>query len=261
MVRLLLFKLRRSFARRGLLGTLRHALQAGSRRLYELTPSAREDRRRQAEAERDFDRKHNVDTGGLIDLGQLRVDSGNWQSGNRYQGVNVRVFKELMTAAGLRHQDFVFVDLGSGKGRALLLASEYPFRKVVGVEFSADLVAIARKNIENYRSTTQACRDIEVCHGDATAFPLPPTPTVLFLYNPFDRPVMQKVAERARASWLEHRRDILVLYVVPEHGDLWTATGVFLPAGSTPAYAIYRTPAVAAQPGAPVPPTSPPAQR
>jgi SAM-dependent methyltransferase len=195
-------------------------VEAAVIKLGELTPAQRRARRRYSEGEREFDRLHNVDTAGRIDLANLPIGSGNWLYGNCYQAVNAGEFRQVVEAAGIHCQEFVFVDLGSGKGRALLLASEYSFQKVIGVEFSKDLVDIARKNIQGYQSTTQHWRNIDVVHADAAEFALPDESVVLFLYNPFDRHVMAKVVENARRSWESRPREMVVLYVTPDLAEI-----------------------------------------
>jgi hypothetical protein len=47
---------------------------------------------------------------------------------------------------------YTFIDMGSGKGRMLLLAAEPPFRRIIGVEFASDLDALARSNVKTYRN-------------------------------------------------------------------------------------------------------------
>src|SRR3984893_15884987 len=74
--------------------------------------------------------------------------------------------------------DFTFVDLGSGKGRTLLMASDYPFRRIVGVELIPVLHQGAQENLAKYRGESQKCFALESICGDATEFPFPNEPTV-----------------------------------------------------------------------------------
>src|SRR5579883_1856526 len=43
-------------------------------------------------------------------------------------------------------EGFTFIDLGCGKGRALIVATEFPFRAICGIEYSDELAAVARRN-------------------------------------------------------------------------------------------------------------------
>jgi SAM-dependent methyltransferase len=110
---------------------------------------------------------------------------------------------------------FTFIDLGSGKGRALLLASEYPFRRIVGVELLPELHAIALRNISAYRSEGQRCPAIESLCMDALAFDFPDEPAVLYLFNPLPEPALAKVLDRLATSLSAHPRDAYVLYANP----------------------------------------------
>lgn len=242
MLQSLILKVKRSLVRRGVSGTLRHAMQAAGHKFWECTSTGRRECRMQQVAELEFDRTHNIETKGLIDLSVLSIDSENWMYGSRYQGVSPRLFQEMMECSCIRYQDFLFIDLGSGKGRALLLASEFPFRRIVGVEFSPELVDVSRRNIQNYRSETQRCRDISVICEDAATFRFPNEPIVLFLYNPFDQHVMGRVVENIYRSLGDCMREFIVLYAMPWHGELWDSPGIFRKVKSVEeVYAVWRS--------------------
>jgi SAM-dependent methyltransferase len=106
---------------------------------------------------------------------------------------------------------YVFVDYGSGKGRVLLIAAEYPFKQIVGVEFSPELHTICAENIR--RALPE--RNIELVCGDAADYILPDLPAVLFFYHPFQRLVMQEVVRNVEASWLRAPRDLWLIYSNP----------------------------------------------
>lgn len=89
---------------------------------------------------------------------------------------------------------FAFVDLGSGKGKALMLAANYPFREIIGVELSPRLHAIAQSNLQKIGDSR-----IRVYCEDARSF-LFPSPSVIYLYNPFERPVSDAVADAIAAQ-------------------------------------------------------------
>src|SRR6204780_4588149 len=104
-----------------------------------------------------------------------------------YQPTEAGLFHEMIDAlcehTHIDLSEFVFVDLGSGKGRTLLLASDYPFRRIVGVELLPTLNQIAQENLQKYRSESQKCFALESFCGDATAFAFPAEPMVLYLFN------------------------------------------------------------------------------
>jgi hypothetical protein len=148
-----------------------------------------------------YDREHNVETAGLIELDELEFQSESKSDGSRYGGASPLVFFEAMERLAIDHSKYTFIDIGSGKGSALFYASDFPFREIIGVEFAPELDAVAQKNIKTFRSNTQKCRNIQAVCGDAAVYDYPPGPWVLFFNCPFGPPVWSKVAanlEQAR---------------------------------------------------------------
>jgi hypothetical protein len=118
-------------------------------------------------------------------------------------------------STGLNFRDFTFVDLGSGKGRTLLMASDYPFRRIIGVELLPSLHQIAQENVRQYKSASQKCFALESICADATDFPLPEEPLVIFLFNPFPESGMRQVVANLEQSLRAHPRPVFVLYHNP----------------------------------------------
>jgi len=155
-----------------------------------------------------FDETLGVDTKGPVGLWHLKIRSDNLQDAIRYEGVNPSIFRKAMSNLGENFSDFTFIDLGCGKGRALLLAKEFGFSQIVGIEFAPELAAVARKN----------CRQVgvqaTVLSQDAVQFPFPPGNLVVYLYNPFGptvlNPVLDHLLESATAK-------CYVVYVNPVH--------------------------------------------
>ena len=147
-----------------------------------------------------FDRQHGVETAGLIELDQLRFNSSSKTHGARYDGIAPWRLKDLLRRIPVDLDRHTFVDVGSGKGAALFHASEYPFRKIVGVEFSPELHEVALRNIASFRSSTRQCNDITAICGDAGSYEYPEGPCVLFFNSPFGVPVWEKVARNLARS-------------------------------------------------------------
>jgi SAM-dependent methyltransferase len=160
-----------------------------------------------------FDRRHGTDTGGMVPSADLDIDDDatRWQA-NLYLGSPDRVTRRLLKSLDIDYPDYTFVDYGSGKGRALFVAAELPFRKVVGVEISADLHHIAEKNLLLYESSNLMCR-IELWCGNALEYPLPDGDLVLHMYHPFGPDVLREMLAVIEASAVAHPRRILVPYL------------------------------------------------
>ena len=93
-----------------------------------------------------------------------------------------------------------FVDMGSGKGRALLLTSHYPFKEIISVEFSENLYKIASSNISIYKDKLQQCYRIQSVCEDVTDFEIPKEKIVFYLFNPFDDHIMRTVLSNIEES-------------------------------------------------------------
>lgn len=225
---------------RGLWGTLRLIV----RRLFSvLDPSYRRYLRDMAEEVR-FDRIHGTDTIGIVEVdGITDVNSDNLKFAVRYEPTSINTFKsvisDLSVAEGLDR--YVFIDFGSGKGLTLMLASDYPFKRIVGVEFSPHIMSIAHRNLAAYRSETQRCVNIELVCTDACDFAIPDDPTVFYFYNPFEDPVMRRVLSNIEASLLKSPRKVHLVYVNPVCEHLLQAASYLRPLKRRNAYVIYES--------------------
>ncbi len=166
-----------------------------------------------------FDEEHGVDTDGELDdwtyLSDLEIPSTNWIHGNDYAPVAPEQFRAALACLPLKFEDYVFIDFGSGKGRALLLASEFPFRKIVGIEFSPELHAVAQRNIATHQSARRKCAVIESVCMDFLEFPLPLQPSVLFFFDPCNRTALARMMSRIGESLAAHPRELYLVYVAP----------------------------------------------
>jgi SAM-dependent methyltransferase len=186
-----------------------------------LLPAARAARRNQAAREVEFDCAHGVDTAGMVLLYTLDGFVGlHRDEGCHYESVNPERFRERIAALGIDFPQYTFLDLGCGKGRTLLIAAQFPFRRVRGVEFAPALHAVAEKNIAADRGPRR-CGDIRADLADAAEYPVPDGPLVVFMYNPFFGSVMDRVLANLAQSHREQPRDIKVVYWNPVHAALF----------------------------------------
>ena len=175
----------------------------------------------------EFDLQHGVETTKRVHLSDLEIDSPNWIYADGYWPTPPQVFEDALSGLTTKFEDLVFIDFGSGKGRVLLMASEFPFRKIIGVEFAGELHAIAEENIRCYKSSTQKCSDVTSVCADFTQFPIPSDPLFVFLYNPSSLEITSALARNIAKSLADHPREMWVLYVTPFYD-------VFGPGGPLP---------------------------
>ncbi len=168
----------------------------------------------------EFDQEHNVETSVRVCETDLAISNPNWIHALPYLPTPNRFLSEALAGLDIRFEDFTFIDLGSGKGRVLLMASEFPFRDIVGVEISPDLTSLARQNISAYRGA-QKCRDIKLACIDFSEFEFPGNSLFVFLFNPASLELTTAVARNLMRSLRERPREVRILYVTPDHHEVF----------------------------------------
>jgi SAM-dependent methyltransferase len=165
-----------------------------------------------------FDRRYSVNTRGYGDL--------------RYEPTPEETFREMIARLPFDPRDFVFVDLGSGKGKVLMLAAHYPFHRVVGVELWEDLHRIALANLERFGRDRCCKAETVAVRMDAGDFAMPEHPLVLYFFNPFPEEVVRRVLDNLERSLAEAPRRAYVLFYGPvRRGTPWDRRRVFESAG------------------------------
>ncbi len=114
----------------------------------------------------------------------------------RYQAMARLPLIWAIEALDINPSKFGFIDYGSGRGRLLLTAARFPFREVIGIEFSRVLHRQACDNIRNHPREHLACTEIASLHANALDFEFPEGDWIAFLFNPFTEDVLRRVAQR-----------------------------------------------------------------
>ena len=188
----------------------------------------------------EFDDAHKTDTEAIREIGSMDIQSDNAQYAVRYQPSPIGLTTQLLNALDIEFDQYTFIDFGAGKGRVLMLASALPFRRVVGVEFCAELQQTALTNIATLEPKQIATEEVTCIHDDVTRFPLPETPLVCYFYNPFGEVVMRQVVQRLEKSIRDNPRDILVLYLDPAWSTLFDDPSRWSISDQQPGYLIVR---------------------
>ena len=208
--------------------------------LWEFVRDSTPERRRQRYGDADYDWEHRVNTTSAI-VGWRDRLLGVFHS--PYQPTESALFHEMIEVlrrqSHLDFHDFVFVDLGSGKGRTLLMASDYPFRRIAGVELLPALHQAAQENLSKYKSDSQKCFALESICADATQFPFPAEPTVLYLFNPFPETGLKRMIAHLEQSLRAHPRAAYVLYHNPLLDHVLSESAALRRVAGTHQYSIY----------------------
>src|SRR4051812_35698936 len=197
--------------------------------LRESTP----DRRRSLYGDMEYDWDHNVNTtsGGVSHRTRFLATL----AGGPYQPTEPTVFQDMLKSLDIDFGEFTFVDLGSGKGRTLLMAAEFGFRRIVGVELLSDLHTIAQSNIQksDYKDRIES-----IC-VDARDYTFPLEPLVIYLFNPLPSAVLNRVIENVAASLALAPRPLRIIYHNPVAQDVLADARFLRKIGSAYEYAIY----------------------
>lgn len=166
-----------------------------------------------------FDLAHGIDTSGFVPASECATAGVPAVEINFYGGSQPSIIRAVLASLP-EPEHYAFVDIGCGKGRPLVVASEFPFRRVVGVELAPRLAQIARTNAATIAARHPSRRVVEVQVGDATTVSPPADRVVYFLYNPFGRALVKALVEnveRRLGHGLEHA--FFVCYN-PVHADV-----------------------------------------
>jgi SAM-dependent methyltransferase len=174
----------------------------------ESTPASR----RQRYGDVEFDWDHRVDTTGAT-VGWRHRFVGHLHSA--YQPTDPAAFHEMMLLAGINFPQYTFIDIGSGKGRVLLMAADYPFHRIIGVELLPALHQIAMQNVAKYVQEPRRCLNLESVCQNAVDFVFPDEPLVVYLFNPLGEVSLMKLFENLNQSLKKNPRPAYALYHNP----------------------------------------------
>ncbi len=133
-----------------------------------------------------------------------------------YEAIHYRCLDVIMDYFDPSPELDVLLDYGSGMGRAVIVAAMRPFKRVIGVELSSTLNQIALDNISRARSKL-VCPDVQIVTIDATQYHVPTEVTSVFLFNPFNGPVLEAVQQQIRDSLRQKPRPLRLVYMHPAH--------------------------------------------
>lgn len=199
-----------------------------------------------------FDARFGTDTAEEIALVDAGVPSElAAQANSVYRPIWPALFYRTMDRLNLDLSSYNFIDYGSGKGKAMLLAADYPFREIIGIEFAPALHKIAEENCRIYHSPHQRCFTLAPLLADARALPLPPGDLVCFFFNPFDLETLRQVLVKVDQQAMCRTSDIVIVYCnlrnVSEAGDAFDALQTFTLSFASKRALIFRKTTITAR--------------
>ena len=158
-----------------------------------------------------FDRSYGVRTSGFISLASTSFDPTKLHQATSYGPVNGWAFRKILKDLSLPHR-LHFVDLGAGLGRPCILAAEYGFEKVIGVELAPELCRVARENIASCRLPERSKSRIDIIEGDILDYCEHTEDDVFFVYRPFSHQLFRRVCGKLAERAARQEKAVLIIH-------------------------------------------------
>lgn len=166
--------------------------------------------------ERYWEQKLGIATCGFQNLEHTQSGTSSKHNSD-YEPVTYYRLQRALNSIDISPERDVFVDIGSGKGRALIFAATYPIKRAVGIDISSKFNTEARLNLLR-ASQCLTTTDIDIFTADAAQFTLPDDASILFLNYPFQGELLVKIAQNIINALKAHRRTAHILFGHPEWG-------------------------------------------
>ncbi|MFN8009597.1 MAG: class I SAM-dependent methyltransferase [Terriglobia bacterium] len=160
-----------------------------------------------------YENHFGVSTRGSVpeeELGYLDAESCH------YSSVHYRHMLQVFRKLPVKPEESVLLDYGCGKGRVIVTASSFPFKRVIGVEIS-NLINIAHINVS--RMKHRKAREIVLEKCPAQNFVVPSDVNIFYFFNPFRGSILEKVTQNIRASYQQTPRKIFIVFFNNDHFD------------------------------------------
>lgn len=157
-----------------------------------------------------FEMQYGVSTSRIVKREDLDISERSKEHSEEYKPTRIRHFRLLIKDLKLP-DDSVFVDMGSGKGRIILIASLLKFKQVIGVEISSQLCQVARNNVAMFEKKLKRPLHIEIVNEDVLQYSIKADENVFYFYKPFDNFVMENIIQRVLKSVIQNPRKVWLI--------------------------------------------------
>lgn len=172
-----------------------------------------------------FDLTSGVRTRGVLHPGDEVKAASLGGDPKSYGTTPLTWWRQMRSALPVSPAESTFIDLGAGRGRALILAAKMGFRRVIGVELDPALAKEAEENVERWlgrgKRGVRGRQVIEVVTQDAAAFEFPPGPLVVGLFNPFGPTTLEQVLRSICRERRSEGSEVFIAYFYPRHADVF----------------------------------------
>ena len=163
--------------------------------------------------------RYGIDTFNREELHNLTLSEGDLSLASPYEPINYYMLEDLLRQFRKRSPLRTLVDLGSGKGRVLVVAGYFGFTNITGIDMAKELCDLAKQNV---RKKETLFPDVQwtVIHDNVVNYGIRKDDSVFFMFNPFRQAVIQRFLENLDASLRQYPRKTWFLYASPVHADL-----------------------------------------
>ena len=173
-----------------------------------------------------IDVQYGIDTIGVLSAGEISSDKKLIPQITIYAGSQPSIVRTSISALG-SIEDYTFIDFGCGKGRAMIVATEFPFREVVGVDLSPALAATARVNAAKVAKQFPDRPRVTIAEANVIDFPLPSGKLAIFAYHPFGADVLARIVRNLEAALAADTPHVFFVYDFPVHSEILDASPAF----------------------------------
>lgn len=173
-----------------------------------------------------FDKEFRIETSGFVDNEEIHPNKQLILLINPYLGSQPSIVRRALSALET-YRDYTFVDYGCGKGRAVVVAGEFPFQSVMGIELSPTMVATARSNAAKVASRFPDRPCVKIVNANVCDFPLPQGRLTCFNANAFGREILAQVIMKFETALAADTPHMFFIYYNPVHFDLLDASPAF----------------------------------
>ena len=166
-----------------------------------------------------FDKKYGTDTNTHVKVHDLGIEDEKQADAIFYYPLKPKILKFIIKSLKIKYSEFTFIDIGSGKGRNLLLTSFFPFQRRIGVEISPNLHEIAKRNLDIWRSQSTGDMNMELRNENALDFDFPKENCVILMYHPFKAKVTREFLKNIESSIKGNPRRILLIIISRSTND------------------------------------------
>ena len=169
--------------------------------------------------------KYNINTIKRERLKKLTIEEGDKSKSSPYEALNYFILENLLeNFRKLFPGENSLIDVGSGKGRVMVAAAYYGFKNIAGVDFAKELCAATERNINKIKPKFPGTRFTVYCR-DILNYTITEKDKVFFLFNPFNKEIMEKFSEIIERSVKEYPRTIYIIYANPQQKEVLLQKG------------------------------------